>query len=216
VSRRLFSAYYDEKDPFDGLFAGNYKCGVDADELEKNDVLILWGGEDISPRIYHEKPAVHRGKSFTGAPPSPSRRDRIEQAFAKRAIELGVPMIGVCRGAQLMCSIAGGSLWQHVTGHNSGNHEITTYDGKKLLTNSIHHQMMRLENTNHKLLAWTTTPRSKVYVNEASDENVSDIEPEIAYFPLIKTLAIQGHPEYASPTSEFVQYCRGLVKEFIL
>lgn len=197
---KLLSVYYDEKDPFN--FFKETICITDPNEIEEhkeNSILILWGGQDISPSIYGEIAQPGCG------PKTMSKRDIFEIACAKKAIELNIPIIGVCRGAQLMCCLNGGSLYQHVDHHNNGSHNITTYDDKVLITNSIHHQMMKLKKTRYRLLAWNSIVFNK---------NIP-IEPEIVYFPDTKTLAIQGHPEYLTPENIFVKYCTSLIRKFL-
>lgn len=174
------------------------------------DCLVLWGGADISPSIYNEKPA-HQ----CGAGVELSRRDQYEVACAKAAISKKIPIIGVCRGAQLLCAMAGGTLIQHVSNHAGDNHKIVTKDGRELITSSVHHQMMYPWNVEHELLAWTPETRSNVFVNQ-DNENYADMmdgthpEPEIVYFPRILGLAIQGHPEFMSESGvgkDFINYC---------
>src|SRR5438067_2150266 len=91
-------------------------AGWDIEATGKDDGLVIWGGADISPSIYGE-PVGPR----TGAGHEPSFRDRTEMAAVDAAIKVGIPLIGVCRGAQLMCAMSGGKLVQDVQGH-MGSH----------------------------------------------------------------------------------------------
>lgn len=203
-------------EPFDQVY-GNSKL-VNAKSIEEGaniDALVIWGGEDISPSLYGDNVS-----NMCGARAELSRRDRLEASACLAAMERGIPLIGVCRGAQLLCAIAGGRLIQHVTGHGS-SHMISTYDGKGMRTTSVHHQMMFPFSVEHKMIAWAAEKQSKVYLN---GEDVNDpameehVEPEIVWFPRIKGLAIQGHPEFVSnPDSDpFVQYCMDKVRQFIV
>jgi gamma-glutamyl-gamma-aminobutyrate hydrolase PuuD len=209
----LYSAYYKETDPF-GIFKETIPF-MDLDVMPNtadsvDGVLVLWGGGDISPTIYGQKPI-----RYTGATEKLSERDKFEVACAKKAMSIGMPIIGVCRGAQLMCALNGGSLIQHVDGHAGGTHLIRTFDGKLLATNSIHHQMMNLVGTEHKLLGWAEHRQSNRYIVEDNEHIELDIEPELVWFPKTKTLAIQGHPEYLYPSHELVEYCTGLIKRIL-
>lgn len=203
-----------EVEPFDQRFDGGML--VNAKAIENGcdiDALVIWGGEDISPSIYGD--AVSR---YTHAPAVPSRRDRIEMDACQAAIERGIPIIGVCRGAQLACALAGGRLIQHVNGH-SGSHMMETSEGPTVRTSSVHHQMMYPWDVDHQLLAWSEDNRSNVYIignDETDPEMVNKCEPEVVWFPKIKALAIQGHPEFCNPDDPFVQYCLRLVDEYIL
>lgn len=203
-------------EPFDQRYqAGRLTNGKDIQNGCDIDALVIWGGEDISPSIYNAAVSKH-----TYAPSLPSRRDRIEMDACNAAIERGIPIIGVCRGAQLVCALAGGRLIQHVNGHG-GSHLMDTSEGESIMTTSVHHQMMYPYDVEHELLAWSATKRSNVYMiaDDISDPEMEDKpEPEVVWFPRIKALAIQGHPEFVSnpETSPFVQYCMRKVDQYIL
>lgn len=171
------------------------------------DCLVIWGGGDISPSLYGHNlaPETHAGTE-------PGHRDIIEWEAVKEAVKRDIPIIGVCRGAQLLCAFAGGTLIQHVSNHH-GEHMIKTHDNKSFMVTSIHHQMMYPFDVKHEMLGWTTFARSVVYKGNggAPVSMMGKVEPEIVYFPSIRGLAIQGHPEYANEDSEFVQYCNTLV-----
>jgi putative glutamine amidotransferase len=86
--------------------------------LDHLDALILAGGVDVGPQTY-------------GADPHPQtdtpneERDAFELALARRALERDMPVLGICRGMQLMNVAAGGTLLQHlpdVVGHGDHRH----------------------------------------------------------------------------------------------
>lgn len=195
--------------PFDALF--NRGVQITANEIYDGaiDCLVIWGGADISPSLYNEPVGPN-----TGATERLSYRDQVEKDACDAAIAMGVPIIGVCRGAQLLCAIAGGTLVQDVQGHCNGNHSMTTKDGRTISTSSVHHQMLYPWAVEHELIAWSTERHSKTYIDK--EDAANHPEPEIVYFPAIKGLAIQGHPEFMSTTSEFVHYCNSLVTEYLL
>jgi gamma-glutamyl-gamma-aminobutyrate hydrolase PuuD len=135
-----------------------------------------------------------------------------------------IPIIGVCRGAQFMCAFAGGKLIQHVTGHDTGGHMVVTNEGDLFRVTSAHHQMLDLNGTKHELLAWAPENLSALYYGERSEtpETVTKAmlasefkEPEIVFFPEFKGLAIQGHPEWAEESSDFVNKTNELVVEYL-
>jgi len=75
--------------------------------LDRIDGLLLAGGADVDPASY-------------GAPPHPEtgpvwpERDRFEIALTLRAVERGIPVLGACRGMQILNVAFGGTLHQHL------------------------------------------------------------------------------------------------------
>ena len=211
---RIVSAYYSGAYPFDMLpVTDDVTMAMEPDQLKSGDILVVWGGGDIPTQYYN------KGRSrYSGAEKTPGHRDRIEWALMQRAIELKIPIIGVCRGGQMLCAAAGGYLIQHVNGHG-GYHAVTAPDGTQFMVNSIHHQMMMPADTNHILLAHTTNPRSDVYMDVDADgkdtEVKADMEREYIYFPEIRGHAIQWHPEAMQVESQATQFIFNKVEEFL-
>lgn len=199
---RLVSAIWAEFHPFDTLpFIDDCVAVRDPADLETGDILVLHGGEDISPALYN------KGRSsLSGADNTPSKRDRIEWGLIGRAVSLNIPIIGICRGAQMLCAYNGGYLIQHVNNHGR-THTVETSDGEIIRVNSLHHQMMHPGKTNHKLLAWSEHKLSDVYYDEDTNVNV-DVEPEYIYFPDIKGFAIQWHPEMMDGDAQATTYLK--------
>ena len=80
-------------------------------QIKDNHVLILHGGGDISPALYN-KPVAPRGGGYY----KPSHRDQQEWMFIKEAVKQNIPIVGICRGAQMLCAFDGGELVQHIKG----------------------------------------------------------------------------------------------------
>lgn len=207
---KIYSALYNDGAHLEKF--GDVETVYHPAHLEtKNSILILHGGQDISPAIYNHKPS-----HWTQAEDHMSTRDLSEVLLARRAIELGIPIFGICRGAQLSCALAGGSLIQHVNGHGGGYHDVVTNTGEEYTTSTCHHQMMNPQEVDHELLAWSAPSLSKMYVVENEELINMEVEPEVVFFPKIKALGIQGHPEWMPNSSKFVQYCLNLVEEKLL
>lgn len=199
--------------PFRALFNTRVNLRY-ANNLNACDAIVLWGGTDISPSLYNEVPYRYSG------PAQPSDRDTFEWALIDAAVEKKIPIIGVCRGAQMLCAYAGGKLIQDVSGHSNGNHSISTENSGEFIITSCHHQMMYPYDVNHKLLAWSKIHRSNVY-NPTDTQHSAELdkrlvqEPEVVYFPDINGFAIQCHPEWHTSGSEmaFNSWMLGQIKQ---
>jgi len=197
---RLVSVLYDCFHPFHILNGiKDLIVSIDPQDLRKGDILLLHGGEDISPSIYGKEVSI-----YTGAGPKLSRRDQIETNMAQEAINLGIPIIGICRGAQLLCAIAGGHLIQHVN-HHGRDHQVESFDGKKMAVNSCHHQMMFPWTVPHEMVLSLKPPISDVHFDVNNDVVITE-EPEGVYFNEIKGFAWQFHPEWMDTMRPVNQY----------
>jgi len=125
------------------------------DIISAIDGLVISGGPDIDPSMY-------------GADLDPDtldtypKQDRREIGLIKASIEADLPVLGICRGMQIMCVAEGGSMHQHLpktSGHEShgswngafSDHEVTFEQGTEIQrmmgecvsVNSTHHQGVR-------------------------------------------------------------------------
>ncbi len=170
-----------------------------------NKPLILWGGTDINPEIYGEEP-LH------GYVQRPDKvRDIKEIEYTKIAIEKGQPIIGICRGAQLICALQGGKLIQHSIPFVN-DHAIETKDGHIIQSiPSAHHQIM-VPQGNFELLAWDVG-HSRI-MNKHKDWEIAEKTPEALWYPEIKAFCVQAHPEWGGVNSPFVNWVDEKLKEY--
>ena len=77
------------------------------------DGLVIAGGPDVEPARYGAERDPRTG------PPAPAR-DAWELALIDAALSLGTPLLGICRGMQLLNVVLGGTLVQHLDGHTGG------------------------------------------------------------------------------------------------
>lgn len=116
--------------------------------LELLDGLVFTGGSDLDPslygqRVHPETTGVHR------------HRDRAELALVREALQRDMPVLGICRGMQLLNVALGGDLHQHLgSATHKGPpgrytfHDVTVDPGTRLAdvlgagtrTHSCHHQ----------------------------------------------------------------------------
>lgn len=115
------------------------------------DALLLSGGGDIDPKEYGEADA---GVERATVDPD---RDALERDLLELAIARGVPVLGICRGFQVLSWRFGGKLEQHVEHHRPKNgpidpHVVVPAPGSLLeqvcgpgafRVNSRHHQVVR-------------------------------------------------------------------------
>jgi putative glutamine amidotransferase len=86
---------------------------VAASVVARLDAVVIAGGPDVEPARYGATPDARTG------PPAPER-DAWELALIEAALSSGIPLLGVCRGMQLLNVARGGTLVQHLDGHTSG------------------------------------------------------------------------------------------------
>jgi putative glutamine amidotransferase len=130
------------------------------------DGLVVSGGNDLDPGLYGAAAHPRTG----GVRPE---RDRAESRLLRAALDTGVPVLGVCRGAQLIAVTHGGRLHQHlpeVVGHDGhqpaparhGRHEVRATPGSRVseiiggaaTVASYHHQGIAAVGTGLRAVAW--------------------------------------------------------------
>jgi putative glutamine amidotransferase len=98
------------------MVAPELELAAEPDELlERVDGLVISGGVDVDPSTYGADPHPET----KGCTPE---RDAFEVALVRRAVELDMPVLGVCRGMQVLNIAYGGTLHQHLP-ETFGHHE---------------------------------------------------------------------------------------------
>ena len=92
------------------------------------DALILSGGADIAPARYRAEPHPRIG-------PVEEQRDAFELALVAAARQRGIPILAICRGAQLVNVALGGTLWQDLPSERPG---AVAHDGQWARTERVH------------------------------------------------------------------------------
>lgn len=158
------------------------------DDIEKATLVLGLGGSDVGNQYYNEPDSGYLYCS--------PEIDKREHKDYKKAIELGKPIVGICKGSQWLGALAGGTVFQDIS--HPSYHEIKTYDNKELWTNSLHHNMVCLdklkENQDYKLLAWADN-LSPHHINGYGKDIPCEKEPEVVFYPKINALGFQNHNE---------------------
>lgn len=140
-------------------------------DAELYDCLLIPGGEDVDPSFYGEENA--------GSLDTDPDFDRLELSVIDAFFRAGKPILGVCRGNQLLNVYFGGSLVQHIEGHSrpdGSKHPVTMVPGTRLsekfpaelLVNSTHHQCIGRVGENLDILAWSPEGIPEGFVHRAA------------------------------------------------
>lgn len=182
-----------------------------ADGIKDADLIVYGGGSDVSPEFYGQHPIPQCGY--------PDRaRDERERKVFKEAVDLGIPQLGICRGAQFLHVMCGGTLWQHVTNHTKDHLMFDITTNVMVRTSSTHHQMMKF-NDDMTLIACCDDDVATFYedafekVDYAEEGGfIPQIEVEVCSYEPQNVLCIQGHPEYGP--MEFTSWSMNLLKDW--
>ena len=183
-------------------------------QVAQLDGLLLSGGGDVHPKHYGqriqgtEKHQIHDG------------RDTLEMGLAHAALAVDLPILGVCRGFQVLNVALGGSLVQHIDDHRSPKESVKYHDvavapdtllartldlDGRFTVNTYHHQAVTPERLTPGL-----QPSATTFEGPALLEGIE--APDHRW-----VLAVQWHPErfyelderHRRLFSEFVATARG-------
>ncbi|MFP3568845.1 gamma-glutamyl-gamma-aminobutyrate hydrolase family protein [Paraburkholderia sp. SIMBA_030] len=179
------------------------------------DGLLLQGGADVSPQSYAEAAASHEW-------PGDRVRDMYELELLHEFIESGKPVLGVCRGCQLINVAFGGTLYQDIAtevptagahvneNYDQHRHGIHFPDGSTLtnmfpgrrdaIVNSIHHQAVK-----------TLGRDLNIEAVSASDGIIEAVRYRRAPF----VMGVQWHPEFHRAGGPELLDCTPLLDTFL-
>lgn len=186
----------------------------DAEELtgyiKAIDGLLLPGGVDLHPSMYGEEAEGERTYS--------ENRDKMEPELFRMALAAGIPILGICRGCQLINVALGGTLYQDIGGlvssekhmdikHLNGGAHMVTVERKSTLygilgsteisVNSLHHQAVKELGEGLRIVA-----KSPEGIIEAIER------PGVPF-----CAAVQWHPEHMAGKKEQRAIFSRFVKE---
>jgi len=160
-----------------------------AESPEEADIVIFTGGADVNPDLY--------GASYHHTTTSyDDERDAMDMQLFATCVEKGIPMLGICRGAQFGWVMHGGKLFQDVDNHY-GDHNLWVQNKAMLYpVSSVHHQMVVPDDTlGAETLAYARASRKRVMDKNVVETGMID-DIEAFWFPETGFLGVQGHPEY--------------------
>lgn len=161
--------------------------------LSKADGIIISGGPDVNPAIYGKASETDRCESID------NRRDSLELKMIRYAMDNNIPLLGICRGHQILNVAQQGSLIIDIPNdydttivhRRGGDHMVRIIEGTLLsdliqpdsgLVNSSHHQAVDILAPGYRASAF------------APDGIIEAIEPnDLEGHPFI--LGVQWHPE---------------------
>lgn len=169
---------------------------------ERLDGLLLTGGGDLSPALYGEEQRPESGEIE-------EERDAVEMDLARWALDANIPVLGVCRGMQLLNVVRGGTLYQDIVTQHPGSprHDVTEHGRTHLahaiainpdsrlaailgthetLVNSLHHQAVKDTGKGIEIVG-------------VSEDGIAEAL-ELPGYPF--ALAVQYHPEELYSTDE--------------
>ncbi|WP_288527952.1 gamma-glutamyl-gamma-aminobutyrate hydrolase family protein [uncultured Secundilactobacillus sp.] len=170
--------------------------------LESVDALLLTGGQGVTPILYGAEPIKEVEETDI-------YRDEFEIALVKAAVKVGKPVLGICRGLQIINVALGGTLYQdiykqvgatgkhnqHPTSWEIPTQHVTTTAGSwiqakfgdRFLVNSFHHQAV--DQLGADLTATAVSDDKVIEAFESADGQVFGVQfhPEMMF---------KTHPEF--------------------
>lgn len=184
------------------------------DYAQAHDGLILSGGADVDPVEFGQHPNPNLGSVDV-------RRDKFELALYHAFFEAGKPILGICRGLQVINVAAGGTLHQHIgdlpnvwqhsqrTIDGTPFHEVSLAPGSALhagfnadtiRTNTYHHQAI-----DEVANGYTVTATAGDGIIEAIEHSGNPFVLGVQWHP---EMAFAQHPEHHVPFQLFMDAVR--------
>lgn len=165
---------------------------------ERLDGLLIPGGVDINPSEYGEAVRPECGNLDPA-------RDRVELQLVRWAIEDGKPVLGLCRGLQVINVASGGTLWQDLASQNPAFHKHDFFPTAGFQRDHLAHEVAIAPNTKlSRLLESTRSPVNSMHHQGIKQLGARLVASAVADDGLIEAVegdgeaflvGVQWHPE---------------------
>jgi putative glutamine amidotransferase len=179
------------------------------DAIERLDGLVMVGGADVDPAIYGATP-------MAGTDSPRESRDASELGLYLAALKKEIPVLGICRGLQIMAVAHGGSLHQHLpdlvgnTLHRDApgtfNYHGATFTPGSLIANLVGATEITVNSSHHQAV---DNHGDLTVTGLASDGTIEVCELTTAKF----VLGVQFHPESSSDKATSDNILHGFVAD---
>jgi len=155
------------------------------------DGLVLTGGGDIGPELYGAARDPETG-------PADDLRDRWELALVSAARDAGIPVLGICRGAQVLNVAFGGTLVQHLP-----DRSVDSHDDVERAADEVHEIVISPSTRLHRVLGTGSTKANTLHHQSVDEVGAGLVASGIADDGVVEAieavdqlvLGVQWHPE---------------------
>lgn len=188
--------------------AGGYALQSSYGDVESTidiaDGILFSGGGDIEPALSNDEPVKEKQGQISKA------RDSFEFELMKKAIERNIPVLGICRGMQVMGAVYGAHIIQHMEGHMQRLPKNETLHGISIKNDTLLEKItgsrnIRVNSFHHQAVG---NGFSDIVSAVSDDGYIEAIELEKKDF----VLGVQWHPEHLCETNENFKIFKAFVE----